>query len=252
VAAPDPIRPPSWLLLGLEGRAWLELASVVPALPLLSRAPRGDGHPVLVLPGYLASDRSTQALRWFLRGRGYHVHGWRLGRNFGPAPEVVDGLRNRFAALVDHHGKKVSLVGWSLGGIYAREIARRAPEHVRDVITLASPFRGPGASNVGRFTRRGDFARSAELQARLAAPLDVPSTALYSRSDGIVAWRSCIQDEGPRAENVEVWSSHCGMGHHPTALWVIADRLAQAEGAWARFKWPAWVAPWARATRAVG
>jgi pimeloyl-ACP methyl ester carboxylesterase len=252
VPAPQPIRPPSWLMLALEGRAWFELASVVPALPLLSRAPRGDGHPVLVLPGYLASDRSTQALRWFLRGRGYHVHGWRLGRNLGPAPEVVDGLRERFAALVARHGRTVSLVGWSLGGIYAREIARRAPEHVRSVITLASPFRGVGVSNVGRLARHGDFPPSPELRARLAAPLPVPSTALYSRTDGIVAWQSCIQDDGARSENVEVWSSHCGMGHHPAALWVIADRLAQPEGAWAQFRWPAWAAPWSPAQRAVG
>ena len=252
MASPEPIRPPSWWLLGLEGRAWLELASVVPALPLLSRAPRGDGHPVLVLPGYLASDRSTQALRWFLRGRGYHVHGWRLGRNFGPAPAVVDGLRDRFAALVDRHGKKVSLIGWSLGGIYAREIARRAPQHVRSVITLASPFRGPNVSNVGRLARRGDFRPDPTLHARLAAPLDVPSTALFSRSDGIVAWQACVQVEAPRAENVEVWSSHCGMGHHPAALWVIADRLAQADGAWAPFRWPAWAAPWSPARRATG
>jgi len=99
------LRPPSWLLLALEGRAGLEFASLVPTLPLLERAPRGDGHPVLVLPGYLASDRSTQALRWYLRRRGHHVHGWRLGRNFGPAPEVVDGLGERFAALVARHGR---------------------------------------------------------------------------------------------------------------------------------------------------
>jgi len=251
--AAQALRPPSRTLLLLEGRAVQELGAFMLLRPWLAAAPRGDGHPVLVFPGLMASDFSTQPLRGFLKQQGYAVHGWKQGRNLGLRPGVEPDMLDRIEELYDRFGKrKLSLVGWSLGGIYAREIARRAPEHVRDVITLASPFRGPGASNVGRFTRRGDFARSAELQARLAAPLDVPSTALYSRSDGIVAWRSCIQDEGPRAENVEVWSSHCGMGHHPTALWVIADRLAQAEGAWARFKWPAWVAPWARAKRAVG
>src|SRR5438874_9323897 len=117
MADPEPIRPPSPALLALEGRAWLEFAALLPALPLLTRAPRGDGHPVLVLPGYLASDRSTQVLRWFLRSRGYHVHGWRLGRNRGPAPDLIDGLRDRFTALVDRHGRPMTLVGWSLGGI---------------------------------------------------------------------------------------------------------------------------------------
>ena len=223
------LAPPSPALLALEGRAWLELAALVPALPALARAPRGDGHPVLVVPGYLADDRSTRALRWFLRDRGYHVHAWRLGRNMGPNDDTVGGLVERLAAIHRRHGRRVSLVGWSLGGIYVRELARAFPDHVRLVVTLASPFRDPLASNVARLARLGLGPRPVERPRipidRLRAPLAVPTTAFYSVTDGIVAWRSCLVDPGPLAENLAVRSSHCGMGHHPTVLLAIADRL---------------------------
>jgi pimeloyl-ACP methyl ester carboxylesterase len=207
---------PRSLRLALEGRALLEAGALVPALPLLALAPRGDGHPVLVLPGWLASDRSTQILRTFLRGLGYRAHGWNLERNEGPTAEIREGLVRRLAEIKNRHGRAVSLVGWSLGGVYARELARRYPSDVRQVITLASPFRD----------RR-------ELQ---RAPLPVPTTAVYSRSDGIVPWSRCVEVEGrERAESVEVDSSHLGMGHHPRVLLIIADRLAQPEGRWRPF-----------------
>jgi pimeloyl-ACP methyl ester carboxylesterase len=246
VAESIPIRPPSPWLLALEGRALWELAALVPALPLLGRQPRGDGHPVLVLPGWLASDHSTRALRWFLRRRGYHAHGWRLGTNVGPTAEIVAGLGGRFRTLRARHGRTLSLVGWSLGGIYARELARRFPEDVRQVITLASPFREPSATTVAWLHRVGIGRRfpsvddAAAVQQRLRTPPPVPCTAIYSRTDGIAAWRSCLEEDGPLTENVEVASSHCGIGHHPAALFVIADRLAQREGAWQRFRGDGW------------
>jgi pimeloyl-ACP methyl ester carboxylesterase len=239
VSSSPALAPPSTLLLALEGRAWLELAALVPALPALAAAPRGDGHPVLVLPGFMGDDYSTRALRWFLRDRGYHAHAWRLGRNTGPHDHVVAGLVARLRALHERHGRRVSLVGWSLGGIYARELARAYPDHVRSVITLASPFRDPSASVVARLQRlglvpRAERDRDVPLE-RLRAPLSVPTTAFYSLTDGIVAWQSCLVDPGPFAENLAVRSSHCGMGHHPTVLLAIADRLAQPEGAWRPF-----------------
>ena len=232
---------PSAGLMALEARAWLEFASLVPALPILQTAPSGDGHPVLVLPGWLASDRSTQALRWFLRRRGYHAHGWRLGRNHGPTSEIVSGMAERLTLLRARHGRPVSLVGWSLGGIYARELARRRPDDVRQVITLASPFRDPDATNFLITRLAGERpARPPEVLARLRSPLPVPTTAIYSRTDGIVAWQSCVEPRGPRSESVEVRTSHCGMGHHPAALLVIADRLAQPEGKWRHFEPTGW------------
>jgi len=227
----------------LEGRALFELAALLPAYPLLRRAPNGDGHPVLVLPGFMASDLSTRALRRFLRDKRYSPHGWRLGRNLGPNAELITKLVERLQELHRRHGRRVSLVGWSLGGIYARELARGMPDLVRQVITLASPFRDLDAVNVpsflkGRARRRTAVPDDGSVRARLREPLSVPTTAIVSRTDAIASWQSCCTEPGPFAENLEVDSSHCGIGHHPVVLLTIADRLAQPEGAWKPFTPP--------------
>jgi hypothetical protein len=247
-ASDRPIRPPPRGLLLLEARVLLELAALLPAYPVLRRGARGDGHPVLVLPGLMASDFSTRTLRAFLRSRGYQTYGWKLGRNLGPNPEMAAHLVERLQELRARHDRRLSLIGWSLGGVYARELARRFPADVRQVVTLASPFRDVEATNVPRFLRA--FARRRPLpdestyREHLAAPLPVPTTAIYSRSDGIAAWRSCREEPGPFSENIEVESSHLGIGHHPVVLLTIADRLAQPEGAWKPFvpppgwRWP--------------
>jgi pimeloyl-ACP methyl ester carboxylesterase len=239
----DPIPPPSARLLLLEGRALLELAALLPAYPFLRRAPKGDGHPVLVLPGFMASDFSTRALRRFLRDKGYATHGWKLGRNLGPSAATINGMTERLQSLHARYGRRVSLIGWSLGGIYSRELARGMPELVRQVITLASPFRDLDAVNVPRFLRRNAGRRTAvpdqaQVRARLREPLSVPTTAIVSRTDAIASWRSCCTDPGPFSETLEVDSSHLGIGHHPVVLLTIADRLAQAEGEWRPFAPP--------------
>jgi hypothetical protein len=222
-------RRPGFGLLALEApRAAAELGAFAAALPLLRWAPRGDGHPVVVFPGFMASDRSTRPLRWFLRDRGYHVHGWRLGVNLGPTDHIIEGLRARLTRLREvHGGRKLSLIGWSLGGIYARDIARIDPEGIRQVITLGSPFRVTDGD--------GSHAAGVYETTRERPPLGVPSTAIYSRSDGIAAGESCHDGHGEQRECVEVIGSHCGLGHHPAVLLVIADRLAQPDGAWRPF-----------------
>src|SRR5262245_15524645 len=137
-----PPRPPSRALFALEPvRAGRELFVRVLADPRLRKLPQGDGHPVLVLPGFTGSDLSTRVMRGFLRRLGYHAHAWRLGGNWGPTDAILDGLRDRFAGLVKEHGGKLTLIGHSLGGVYSRELARRAPQFVRQVITLGSPVR---------------------------------------------------------------------------------------------------------------
>ncbi len=240
-------RPPRGFLF-LEGRAFLELAALLPAYPMLRRAPRGDGHPVLVLPGFLASDFSTRALRAFLRDRGYSAHAWSLGRNLGPNPELVAKMVERLQALRQRHQRKVSLIGWSLGGVYARELARNFAADVRQVITLASPFRDLSATSVPPLLRRFGGRHRPENDPRralLGEPIPVPATAIYSKTDGIAAWQSCVEPTGPLSENIEVESSHLGIGHHPVVLLTIADRLAQPEGAWQPFQAPAgWRWPW--------
>ncbi|MFC4946300.1 lipase family alpha/beta hydrolase [Pseudonocardia sp. GCM10023141] len=234
-------RPSRWLL-GLEApRATWEFGWFAAWAPAALLAPRGDGHTVLLLPGFMADDSSTAALRMVLRALGYDARGWGLGRNLGPTAPVVEGL----VALVERgyaeSGRPVSLVGVSLGGVFAREMARRHPERVRQVITLASPFRLPPRYSGPHDTHASSLYRSLgpmhEPQTvRTDAPLTVPTTAVYTRTDGIVPWESCLDEEGPTSENVEVWGSHCGIGHNPFALRVITDRLAQPAGSWAPYR----------------
>jgi pimeloyl-ACP methyl ester carboxylesterase len=238
-----PIAAPSRRLLLLESRALLELAALLPAYPVLRRAPHGDGHSVLVLPGLMASDFSTRALRRFLRDKGYQAHGWKQGRNLGPSEALIAAMVERLTDIHRRSGRRVSLIGWSLGGIYARELARAMPELVRQVITLASPFRDLDAVNVPRFLQvrarsRNPVGDDAAIRARLRAPLAVPTTAIFSHSDGITAGDSCRADAAPQTENLEVASSHLGIVHHPVVLLTIADRLAQPEGTWRPFAPP--------------
>jgi pimeloyl-ACP methyl ester carboxylesterase len=179
--------------------------------------------------------------RRILRALRYDAHGWELGLNMGPTPTLREKLLARFTALrALHDGRRVSLVGWSLGGIYARELARAHPDQVRIVITLATPFRDISATHAARLVglRPGGrpLREARELHEHLRRPLPVPATSIYSRTDGIVAWRSCLEEEGPGRESVEVACSHTGMGFHPEALAVIADRLAQPEGAWRPYR----------------
>jgi pimeloyl-ACP methyl ester carboxylesterase len=238
-------RPTPWTLAAEAPRAVGELTAFARALPRLRRVPDGDGHPVLVLPGFLASDESTRPLRWFLREHGYVAHGWKLGRNLGPSDDVIDGLQARVAALVDQHGRTISVIGWSLGGIYAREIARQAPGAVRQVITLASPFRlGPRSASAARplyqavAANHSDRVRDPVRRGQRLEPLTVPTTAIYTKSDAIVPWRACIEDPGPYRQNIEVTGSHSGLGHNPRVLRIIADRLAQPEDDWRPYQPP--------------
>lgn len=232
------------LLLTEPARGLANLATLPLVAPWLSIAPRGDGHGVLVLPGLLASDSSTALLRRFLRLLGYQVRGWALGRNDGPTAEVVDKLPGKLSALVKKTGRPVSLIGWSLGGIYARELARREPWQVRQVITLGSPF---ALTDARQSRAELAFRRRARLHAtegvpdreQLSQPISVPSTAVYSRRDGIVAWQACIEPETELHANVEVRCAHLGFGVDPATLWLIADRLAVPEGERRKFRPPA-------------
>jgi pimeloyl-ACP methyl ester carboxylesterase len=227
--------PPARLLLSEPARGLAELARLPLSAPWLSLAPRGDGHGVLVLPGLLATDTSTALLRGFLRRLGYDVTGWRLGRNLGPTDDVLDGLPAMLAGLVQRTGRPVSVIGWSLGGIYAREIARTNPAEVRRVITLGSPFALTDSrqSHADRaYQRRSALHANGRVPTReqVAQPIGVPSTAVYSRRDGIVAWQTCIEPETALHENVEVRCAHLGFGIDPATLWLIADRLAVPPG----------------------
>ncbi len=237
-----PIKAPSKLMMAWEARAPLEVARNLSLLPWLRRfVPAGDGHPVMVLPGFLASSRSTAVLRWFLKDRGYSAHRWRLGRNLGYNEEVDRGMQDRLKALADRYGEPVSLIGWSLGGVFARELARSLPEETRLVVSMGSPFRGQGTGTnvdgiyklvVGHHPTEIDN----KLRERVVAPPPVPTTALYSRTDGITGWRSTMEKIAHRqVENIEVGGSHFGFGFNPLALYAIGDRLTHDKASWRPF-----------------
>ena len=242
-ARPRDMAPPSLFLLAMEGRAWMEWASWLVARPWFSQAGRGDGHPVLVLPGLLASDRSTWPLRKFLEHLGYTAYPWELGFNHGPKPGMLEHLQQRIAEIRQLHGKKPSLIGWSLGGLMARALAWQMPEHVRSVLTLGSP---PAAEANATNARKvfelvsGLDPHHADVRKLIGGHPDVPLTSILSRYDGVVHWRSSLVKNHPRAENVEVPASHLGMGVNPLVLWVIADRLAQHPDRWSPFSHHGW------------
>jgi len=232
-------RPPGPLLMLLEGRAPLEYLSMLAAFPWLRRLPRGDGHPVMVFPGLGANDATTWPLRGFLRSLGYVTQAWGQGFNAGPRVGVLDRCAADIRNLADRTGEPVSLLGWSLGGLYAREMAKEHPEITRCVITLGTPFTGhPRDTNAWRVYEwlTGTSVSDPDVMAQVRIAPPVPTTSIFSRSDGIVAWRCSLNEPGPLAENVEVPASHVGMGMNPAALYAIADRLAQPIGQWRPFE----------------
>jgi pimeloyl-ACP methyl ester carboxylesterase len=245
------VHAPSWALRMMELRWPVEATAYVLARPALRMLGRGDQHPVLVLPGFTAGDASTVPLRLALRSHGYWVHGWRLGRNVGPTERIVSGMRERLDELADRHGRTVTLVGWSLGGIYARLLARERPDAVRQVISLGSPYRmveGDRSAVQGTW-KRYEHLHVADLgltnlHEHHRPPLQVPATSIYSRTDGVASWHTCIDEVRPRAENIEVRGSHVGLGVNPAVLLAVLDRLSQPADEWRPFRPPAALGHW--------
>ena len=229
---------PGMVRLAMELRAPWELGIALASYPFMKAAPRGDGHPVLVFPGLAAGDVTTVVIRRFLRELGYDARAWEQGLNFGPRPGVLEACIDKIRQLKKEHGRSVSLVGWSLGGVYARELAKMLPDDVRVVVTLGSPFTGNlKATNAWRVYQlvSGEKEVDAARFAALKETPSVPTTSIFSRSDGVVAWQCSVEQETATSENIEVHASHVGMGMNPTALYAVADRLAQPEGEWKRF-----------------
>ncbi|WP_417322236.1 esterase/lipase family protein [Erythrobacter aureus] len=236
-------RPPSRLLtLAEPGRAFGELASFYALRPLLSSLPRGDGHGVLVLPGFMASDYSTAPLRSLLSDLGYDAAGWNLGRNVRVDNARIEAMMGCVEQLHIRTAGKISIVGWSLGGVFARELAKMAPEKVRGVISLGSPISDDrGHTNAARLFEYLNGKEPEPMQGgnfrKLAEAPPVPTTSILTRTDGVVHWRGSVQcGDREDCENIEVLASHCGLGVNPAAVYAIADRLAQAEGAWKPFR----------------
>jgi pimeloyl-ACP methyl ester carboxylesterase len=228
--------PPARLLLSEWPRAALTVARLAGARARLDAAPRGDGRPVLVLPGLFNSDLSNAVLRRYLTRLGYAAHPWTLGRNFGVRTIGGDASRllARLERVAQDAGAPVTLVGISLGGIMARLAAHRRPALVREVITVASPYAAhPHATNVWRAFElvtgeRVDSPEVRALSAEIAAPLPVPATAIWSARDGLVNGHACRDDH---ARCIEVTSGHIGVQLNPDVLLAIAEVLANQAGA---------------------
>jgi pimeloyl-ACP methyl ester carboxylesterase len=244
--SPEPYVPPpsAWLALTEAHRAVAEIISLRFSKQLLKRAPKGDGHPIMVLPGFLASDSYNAALRRYLTKRNYLVHGWGLGRNLGPQEGVLEALRERVKDLAEHYQGPISLVGHSLGGVFARELAKEHPELIRQVISLGSPF------GEGRLTGSIPARLFVALNPLEALPVDqeelhvappVPTTAIYSRGDGIVNWQTTVQINGhEHTQSIRVRGSHCGMTLNPAIWFLVAERLAQQPAHWRPFEVSSW------------
>ncbi len=217
-------------MLGEVG-AGLDAARLVGAVPRLTGAPRGDGHLVVDIPGWKAPELTGAPLRAYLSRLGYDARGWGFGTNTGDPRRDVERLSERVRDLVDEAGRPASLVGWSLGGVIAREVARRHPDVVRRVITYGTPVAGGARhTSVARASSAGGDADADRVARRLdaASPIRVPLTVLFSRRDGVVSWQACIDRSTPQAEHVEVASTHLGMGFDPDVWRIVADRLARA------------------------
>jgi len=244
VITTEPAQVPLVRALGI---AVNELAGFVRNVPVMrSYSTVHDRQPVLVLPGFLAHDAFTLGLRMLLADRGFPVHGWKLGVNIGPTDKILDGLRARVLEISERHGQPVSIIGWSLGGLYARQLAREYPEHVRQVITLGSPINltldDTHLTAVHTMFERMKRFYSTEL-AELGmpehekAPLLVPSSSIFTRRDEVVPWDTCVDRTGHRhlSENIEVRGTHVGLAQNRSVAHAVLDRLSMPLGKWTHF-----------------
>jgi hypothetical protein len=234
-----PFEAPSLGLLGVEPlRAALEYASM--RFMNKTSLPPGDGHPIVIFPGLASDKHAIGPLKDFCERLGYVAYDWGRGFNTGPQGDVdewLDHLAQHVCELTAGHEEQVSLIGWSLGGIYAREVAKALPHRVRQVVTIGTPFAGTDEqTNVGwvyRLVNGQPPVLADAMLRRLRTPPELPTTSIYSRTDGIVAWQACLNPESAtQAENIEVDGSHCGLGWNPKVLSIIADRLRQPVGEW--------------------
>lgn len=236
------IKRPSILLLATEiYRGVSELSTYYATSSYLKeKTQQGDGHPVLVLPGFMASDTSTNILRKFLQEKGYTPYPWELGRNFGHEKYWYDVI-DRFLAIHKETEQPVSIIGWSLGGVFARNIARLHPDKIRQIITLGSPFAGIKKPNNASWLYRVIANEKVEdiehdFLLHLPKPLTVPTTSIFTKADGIVSWKTCIEHElNETSQNIQVRGSHIGLGVNPTVLKLIANRLQYSKDNWKKF-----------------
>ncbi len=229
----DQISPPGIMLQMMEARAGAEAGRLMLSLPLIRmQAARGHNEPVMVLPGFMADDYSTLLLRQFLKSIGYQAYPWNLGVNRRRMMDFLPALIQQATTLADRHKQKVRLIGWSRGGILSREVARDRPELIDRVITLGSPIKGGvSASSIGNMVKRETGMSAQELtrllKLRQLKPIDVPIRAVYSKTDGVVSWKACIDDVSADVQHFEISGTHVGMGANADVYRLLPRLLAE-------------------------
>jgi hypothetical protein len=230
---PADLRPPArWELLR-EGRVVLERLALTAVLSRLrADSPRGSREPIMVVPGFATDDSWTVRLRSFLTLIGYEARGWGLGRNDGRVPKLIPAVVEQTEKLATEFGRPIRLIGWSLGGYLVREAARERPDLVERVITLGTPVVGGPTytASAPMYVKKGyDLEEiAATVLEREERPITVPVFAIYSRSDGVVAWRSCVDTfDNLHVEHHEVVSTHLGMVNSPRVFRLVAELLAR-------------------------
>jgi hypothetical protein len=227
---PQALKPTLFDIL-CEVRAPFEFASIVLNLPALSQAPKGNGRAVMLVPGYLADDYSMRPLGAYLRYLGYDVYYTELGRNMGKVNTDMMRLGYRVGAVSQSlDGEKITLIGWSLGGVLTREVARLFPDEVEEVLTLGTPIiGGPKFTSAGKKLANLnsiDLTKfELDVHKRNSIGLTQPVTSIYSKSDGVVGWQASVDIYNPQAINIEVTGSHMGLGLNPKVWLTIADVL---------------------------
>jgi alpha/beta superfamily hydrolase len=239
----EPVKRPSiWKYIGEHIKVWIELIKFIWFKRTYRPKKDGDGHPVLVLPGFMTSDWSTKEYRKYLHEFGYTPYGWGLGRNYGGISEL-NLLANKIDLLYEQHQEPVSLIGWSLGGVYARQLAKAKPEKIRQVITVCSPFAGiDKPNNAAWLYKLVSIGLEIDEEDRKKWTTDiistppVPTTALFSKDDGIVPWQVCMEPlEDDIHQNVEIEGTHFGLGFKPSVLRITQDRLKYSKDHWQKF-----------------
>lgn len=235
-------RPSLFWLLTEGGRAITELGMSIPYRKFFARKDHGDGHPVMTLPGFMASETSTAPMRKYISQLGYESYCWNLGRNTAKV-KFLKMLAERLEEIYEAHGEPVSLIGWSLGGVFARQLAKARPEMVRQIITLGSPFRGIHQPNnvawVYNLVSGGKKIKDIDpiLFENIPLPAPVPTTAIFTKEDGIVPWELCLEEKETEIhQNIQVRGSHLGLGVNPTVFDIIADRLLYSKENWEHFR----------------
>ncbi len=208
-----------------EVRTAIQFLRLPLAAPKLMRKRSSEPSSVIVLPGFGTNDVSTIPLRAYLIGRGHRCVGWGLGVNGGEVAGTLDAVIEQIYLHAQRHGERCVVLGWSLGGVLAREAARDRPDLISKVVTFGTPLFGPRfTSAVGFYSEVGIREIENQIAARADIPIKVPVTAIYSKADGVVDWRTCIDPE-PTTRSLEVKSSHIGLGIDPDVWTIIVNAI---------------------------